>query len=138
MGKEELEKQKNEKERDLKTHHTQLNTIEEKINDAKNIVKKFQDLKEDMEDLKKDVRKLKNEDHDHWKGDLLDKWQDDTDEHLVDGSFKTYIKNIDQNVDDLNEKIMKLENEKLEEQGIIGEIKSGINWLSTEITNIVN
>ena len=57
---------------------------------------------------------------------------------LINGSIATYIKNVDRNLDDLNTELMRLQNEANSTEGLIGSLKSSLNWISTKIENIFN
>ena len=71
-------------------------------------------------------------------GQLFEDYQNLLKTNLIDEGMSSYIKNIDTNLDALNNELMRLQNEVYRTEGIIGGIKASLNWLSTKIENLIN
>ncbi|MBO1912840.1 DUF5082 family protein, partial [Microvirga sp. 3-52] len=89
-------------------------------------------------DFKSKLNGESKESHTHWKGQLLNEHNNLFKSSLIKGSLSTYIKKVDRNLDDLNTELMRLQNEAYSTEGLIGQIKASLNWISTKIGNLVN
>ena len=134
----ELQNQYNSKQSELNQCTWQLASLNDRIESVKSLKEKFIDLKSDLEDFKSKLREESRESHDYWKGQLLKEHNNLFKSSLINGSIATYIKNIDRNLDDLNTELMRLQNEAYSTEGLIGSLKSSLNWISTKIDNIFN
>lgn len=72
-----------------------------------------------------------------WKGSNKDIYQTVVDSNLKSG-YESYYGNVDTALDEINDAITRLENEKYELQGSIGWLRSQINSLYNCIRNWVN
>ncbi|MBC2377633.1 DUF5082 family protein [Listeria welshimeri] len=138
MEKAHLISKKRNKQRELSSKEAELGHLDRQISQLKEIKIKLVSLKEDVKAVKKNVKSVVDEKRDYWKGDLNDEWKDNTKNNLIEAGLKAYIDKVDTNLDEVNIKIMELENEKYNTEGFIGDLKSGINWLGTQIENLFN
>ncbi len=133
-----LEQQYSSKQSELYACHVQLNSIEDKISQVEALKKEFVTLKSDANQFKRDVLIESMQVHEYWQGQLFGEYQSMLRSTLVHEGMATYIKNIDTNLDALNNELMRLQNEVYSTEGFIGSIKSSLNWLTTKIENLVN
>lgn len=133
-----LQNQYNSQQTQLNQCSWQLVSLNDKIESIKILKGKFIDLKNDLLDLKSKLNEESRESHKYWKGQLLQDHNDLFKSSLVNGSLSTYIKNVDRNLDDLNNELMRLQNEVYSTEGLIGKIKSSLNWIATKLDNLVN
>ncbi|MBC1343622.1 DUF5082 domain-containing protein [Listeria welshimeri] len=138
MSKENLLEQKNKKTQELSQKKSELGDIEKDIEDLKIIKENLEKVKEEAKESKKNTEALIIENHDRWKGVLKDKWEIQTETDLINEGIKEYIDKVDRNLDEINLKIMELENKKYNTEGVIGNLRSGLNWLGTQIENFIN
>ncbi|MBC1886321.1 YwqH-like family protein [Listeria seeligeri] len=138
MEKENLINKRSKQQKQLSLKEAELVQLDDKISQLKKIKTKLVDLKEEVKDIKKNVKSMVDDEHNYWKGDLKDNWEDKVKNDLIDDGVKVYIDKIDNNLDEVNIKIMEFENEKYSTEGVIGSLKSGINWLGTQIENLFN
>lgn len=59
-------------------------------------------------------------------------------DRLCNEKYTKYINGIDDNLDALVNEERRLENKLLENEGIIGKLRQGLNWLSSEIEKFIN
>lgn len=128
----------NSKQQQLNACTVQVTSLNERIQRIEEIIEEFANYKSDLIDHRNDVRIVSNRDYTYWQGDLFDDYHDQIKDELVNDSLKEYIRAIDDNLDNLNNEKMRLENEVYNTEGIIGNIKSALNWLGTKIENLLN
>ncbi|MBC1896284.1 DUF5082 domain-containing protein [Listeria booriae] len=122
----------------VQEYQINISGLEDKIREIEAIKKDIKVLKKDAKDLKEKIQNELNKDHEYWKGDLFRTNKNKMKDSLIESGFNTYINKIDDNLDKLNTKQMQLENEIHSTEGLIGSLKSGMNWLSTQIDNLFN
>ncbi|MCR6097694.1 DUF5082 family protein [Salipaludibacillus agaradhaerens] len=59
-------------------------------------------------------------------------------DRLCHEKYTNYINEIDDNLDALVDEERRLENKLLENDGLIGKLRQGLNWLSAEIEKLIN
>ena len=133
-----LQNQYNSTQSELNQCNWELATLNDRIDSIKSLKEKFVELKSDLQNFKGILKDETRENHNYWKGQLLKEHNDLLESSLINGSLSTYIKNIDRNLDDLNNELMRLQNEANSAEGLIGSLKSSLNWISTKIENIFN
>ncbi|MBC2230373.1 DUF5082 domain-containing protein, partial [Listeria seeligeri] len=138
MEKKDLINKKSKQQKKLSSKEAELDQLDDKISQLKEIKTKLVNLKDEVKTIKKNVRPMVDDEHDYWKGDLKEDWEDVAKNDLIDEGLKAYIEKVDNNLDEVIIKIMELENKKYSTEGIIGSLKSGINWLGTQIETLFN
>ncbi|QUW22977.1 DUF5082 family protein [Sporosarcina sp. Marseille-Q4063] len=116
----------------------QLASLNDRIESIKILQVKFIELKSDLLDFKSKLNEESRENHAYWKGRLLKEHNNIFKSSLIKGSLSTYINNVDRNLDDLNNELMRLQNEVYSTEGLIGNVKASLNWIATKIGNLVN
>lgn len=133
-----LQSQYNSKQFEINSCNAQLASLDDRIEAIKLLKEKFVELKSDLHDFKQNLKAEARESHEFWKGQLLNEHNDLFRGSLINDSLSTYIKNVDRNLDDLNNELMKLQNEIYSTEGLLGSLKASLNWISTKIDNLVN
>lgn len=136
--KSQLQNKVSKKQTELQNSCSHVASLNGKIARIKAVIQEVTDFKSNVIDLKKDVKTIADKDYDYWKGNRFDKYKDNLSDNVINGSLSDYISKIDRNLDDLNNELMRLENEVYSAEGFIGMLKSDINWLKTKIKNLVN
>lgn len=131
--------QKDANARDQASVQETINDLDDQIERLQRAYDDLDDAKEGLKDVRKAIKKLPNEYDDDWEGQVA---QEVYDECREDGSieyfYTRYIDEIDTIQDDLNLKLTDLENEKLRQNGILGELVAIGNSLWTRIQNWFN
>lgn len=139
MGeKAELQRDYSAKESELNMCVSNLSGLEEQISRLKELKREFVTLKSDANELKRNLVMESLQHHDYCKGQLFGEYNNLLTSNLVNEGMITYVKNIDTNLDALNNELMRLENEVYRTEGIIGSIKASLNWITTKLENLVN
>jgi len=139
MGSEnELEQEYSTKQSELNVCYDDLSGLEERIRQLEALKNEFKTLKSDANELKRNLTMESLQVHEYWKGELFGEHQNLFKSELIHDGMQTYVKNIDTNLDALNNELMRLENEVYRTEGIIGHLKASLNWISTKIENLVN
>lgn len=133
-----LEQEYSAKQSQLQAYNNQMTVLNNKITRVEKLKAEFVEHKSELIALQNKLKTIAKENYDYWIGDRLDHYQDLLRADLVNDSLSDYIKKIDQNLDELNNELMRLQNEVYSTEGLIGSIKSALNWLSTKIENLVN
>lgn len=110
------------------------------FNKAKEIEAVYDRLKNDkdlIESYRKSVKTFKKEDYDTFKGYQFSESYMTKMDALID-DYDLVIKNIDTNLDRLNNEITRYENLGYQCNGIIGSLQSAANSLVNKIQNWVN
>lgn len=134
----ELQQQYSAKQSELNVCYRQITSLEDKISQLEALKKEFVQLKSDANQLKRDLTMETLQVHEYWQGQLFEDYQNLLKTNLIEEGMSSYIKNIDTNLDALNDELMRLQNEVYRTEGIIGGIKASLNWLSTKIENLIN
>lgn len=139
MGeKAELEQDYSAKQSELNVCYNDLGGLEERISKLEALKKEFKSLKSDANELKRHLTMESLQVHEYWKGELFGDHQNLLKSELIHDGMQTYVKNIDTNLDALNNELMRLQNEVYRTEGIIGHLKASLNWISTKIENLIN
>lgn len=125
-------------QRELLACTNELGILRGKIAEIDQIIEDFVQFKSDLREHRSEFKQLNNESYDLWQGELFDQYQGDAKADLYSSSLKDYISKVDDNLDNLNNERMRLQNEIYSTEGLIGNLKSAINWLSTKISNLLN
>lgn len=133
-----LEQEYSAKQSQLQTYNNQIAILNQKIQRIQDLKADFVEHKSELNDLKKKLKSISKEDYDYWIGDRLDQYKTILKSDLINDSLSDYIKKVDQNLDELNNELMRLQNEVYNTEGIIGNIKSALNWIATKIENLIN
>lgn len=133
-----LEQEYSAKQSQLQTYNNQMTVLNNKIERIEKLKAEFVQHKNEFIALEKKLKTISKEDYDYWIGARLDNYQDLLAADLITDSLSDYIMKIDQNLDELNNELMRLQNEVYSTEGLIGSIKSALNWISTKIENLMN
>lgn len=139
MGKVEMKQDYNMKQQQLEGARSHGESVEEKLEFVREQKEKLKKIKGDFKTNKTDARKvdigiLTTE----WRGSNYGLFHDSFVEKLCEDKYETFIGEVDDNLDALVTEERKLENELLENDGLIGKLKQGLNWLESEIEKVVN
>jgi len=129
----------------LSSKETQKYTLERQnagyqtiINEIRPIYQEMKRVKDELSEQKDMVSSFAGESYDLWKGKLFsDKYQTELEDGLVSSSYPELIREIDMNLDALNDKMTEYENKILQNQGLIGPLATGINILINAIQNYI-
>ncbi len=125
-------------QQELQACTNELGVLRGKIAEIDQIIEDFIQFKSDLKEHRSEFKQLADESHDLWQGELFDRHQGDMKADLYSSSLKEYINKVDDNLDNLNNERMRLQNEIYSTEGLIGSLRSAINWLSTKISNLLN
>lgn len=126
------------KQQELQACTNELGILQGKIAEIDQIIEDFIQFKSDLREHRSEFKQLTDESYELWQGELYDQHQSDMKADLYSSSLKEYINKVDDNLDSLNNERMRLQNEIYRTEGLIGSIRSAINWLSTKISNLMN
>ncbi|KYG26016.1 DUF5082 family protein [Alkalihalobacillus trypoxylicola] len=128
----------NSKQQELNACTNEIAVLNGKIAQLDVIIQDFAQFKSDMQDHRNKFRQLANENYDQWQGRLFNMSQQNMRANLEFTTLRDYINKVDDNLDELNNERMRLQNQIYSTEGLMGTIKSGMNWLSTKISNLLN
>ncbi len=133
-----LQQEYSTKQSQLQTYNDEVALLNSKIEKIEQLKAELVEHKAELNELRKELKTFSKESYEYWQGDRLNKYKRLLKDDLVNGNLKTYIQKVDQNLDELNNELMRLQNEVYSTEGLIGNIKSALNWISTKIENLVN
>ena len=113
-------------------------------------IKKYDELLDRLKPVKKEIASIKytfnyyvmvqdeyGKESSLWEGEQYQAFEREMDD--VNGENKTYYhKSLDRVLDSLNDEITRIENLRLQEYGLLGDLISAINWLGNKIENFFN
>lgn len=110
----------------------QLEFVREKKEELKSIKNDFKTNKQDatLVDLSISIMQ--------WRGSNYGLYHDEYIRDLVNDKYTKLIGDIDQNLDALVSEERRLENRLLDNQGLIGKLRQGLNWITSELEKLVN
>ncbi|WP_164216025.1 DUF5082 family protein [Virgibacillus sp. YIM 98842] len=73
-----------------------------------------------------------------WRGENYGTYHDAYVYDLCNTRYTNYINEVDHNLDALVNEEKRLENEQLENQGLMGRLRQGLNWITSELEKITN
>jgi hypothetical protein len=73
-----------------------------------------------------------------WRGDNYGTFHDAYAYDLCNTKYTTYINEVDHNLDALVDEERRLENNLQENEGLIGRLRQGLNWITSELEKITN
>lgn len=104
-----------------------------RLRPVKEAISELKDAFKDTKKLDKDLSKEKLD----WKGSTYDDFINKMD--TLKNANDTYYKNsLDRILDSINDEITRIENQRMEECGMLGRLGSWINSLSNKIENFFN
>ena len=133
-----LEQEYNVKLHELQMYADQVAIINEKIERLQQLKMEFIEHKHDLIQLQNKLVTFSKEDTDEWMGDRRRQYKDLLKDEVINGSLNDYINKWDQNLDELNNELVRLQNELYRTENLISSIKSILHNLSTQIENLVN
>lgn len=132
--------EKSAKESEASSVESTISSLDGQIEAMQAAYDSIDDAKESIKDIRKYIRNLPDDYDDSWKGSFADTIYTDCrkDGTRVDYYYTRYIDLIDDIQDDLNWKLTELENERLRQETILGDLWAAINSLATRIQNWFN
>lgn len=132
--------EKSSKEAQASTVQSEINNLDDQIDAMQAAYDKIDEAKESIKDIRKYLRNLPDDYDDSWKGQFADGIYKDCkkDGIRIDFYYTRYIEVIDEIQDALNLKLTELENERLRQETILGDLWAAINSLATRIQNWFN
>lgn len=101
-----------------------------------NAKKRIRLLKDEFKSIEKANKELKKEKH-KWKGERQNKFMQDM-RHIDSVCHYYYLNHLDRIHDEINDRMTKIENEIMSDNGIIGNLAASINSIGNEIENLFN
>lgn len=121
----------------------QYDSCEDRIEDCDYLLRRLRSVKESIVELKGEFKnnkkldkKLHEEDHD-WKGSTYNSFSSKM-TSLRETNETYYKDSIDHVLDSLNNEITRIENQRMSEYGLLGQLGSWINNLANKIENFFN
>lgn len=126
-------------EREIQRLKNQNQQYRQKIRQIEKIYDKMQSAKRSLIAQKNDLSSFSNESLLNWKGHLhTTEFVNPVQQWLVSSSYPQVIRQVDANMDALNDAKTDYENRILHNYGIIGDLAARINSLENEIENQLN
>lgn len=126
-------------EREIQRLKNQNQQYRQKIRQIEKIYDKMQSAKRSLIAQKNDLSSFSNESLPNWKGHLhTTEFVNPVQQWLVSSSYPQVIRQVDANMDALNDAKTDYENRILHNYGIIGDLAVRINSLENEIENQLN
>lgn len=137
MSKSSLILEKNYKLQQSEETKAKITELNDKIERAIRIKNKLNDLKKCVKEHKTNTNKIFKE-YSYWKGENNSKWEEKSENELIDGSITDCIKNIDDNVDRLIDKITEMQNEVNSLGSTLSVLENAINSIASAIEKLTN
>ncbi len=122
---------------------SRYNSCQSRIDNCNYLLRRLRKAKESISDLKKSFKdnkkldeKLRKEKCD-WEGFTYDSFKSKM-STLIDTNDDYFKGSIDKVLDSLNNEITRIENKRMSEYGLLGELGSWINSLANKIENFFN
>jgi prefoldin subunit 5 len=126
-------------EREIQRRRNQIQQYRQKISQIEKIYDKMQSAKRSLIAQKNDLSSFSHETFSNWKGQLYKtEFVNPVQQWLVSNSYPQVIRQVDANMDALNDAKTDYENRILDNFGIIGDLAARINSLENEIENMLN
>ena len=122
---------------------SQYRSCESRIEDCDYLLRRLRSSKEDIAELKEAFKENKKRDKNlrdekrEWCGSTYDDFCSKM-SNLIETNDTYYKKTIDHILDSINDEITRVENKRLKEYGLLGQLGSWINSLTNEIENFFN
>ncbi|GAF65085.1 ABC transporter ATP-binding protein [Bacillus sp. TS-2] len=133
-----LRSDRSSKQQELRACTNEVAVLNNKIAKLDIIIEDFAQFKRDVQEHRNHFRQVSNETYDDWKGTLFIQSRTNMSSNIYMSSLREYVNKVDDHLDELNNERMRLQNEIYSTEGLMGNIKASINWLSTKITNLLN
>ncbi|MBU3099294.1 MULTISPECIES: hypothetical protein [Clostridium] len=125
--------------KNLSEEASMMEANQKKADALDSLYKKMKEKKEDMESLQKSLSTFANETYECWLGNVFNtRYEKNVTEELLVNGYGKMLTIIDDNLDEINNKRTHYENLIYESKGIIGNVESCINSVTTHIENWVN
>ena len=122
----------------------QYNRCKGRIDSIDAKLRRLRPVKQTLSEKKKQFRTLKTEDERSlddgyaWKGDNYERKFKTKGAHMVDEDQRYIDGPLDRMLDSINNEITRLENERMNEYGLLGRLGSALNSLKNKIENFFN
>jgi len=139
MSKAHLQQQYNSMHQQVLSCQAESRSIEEQLEFVREKKSELQSIKNDFKTNKQDATLVDlSISIMQWRGSNYGKYHDEYMRDLVNDKYKKLIDEIDNNLDALVTEERRLENRLLENQGLIGKLRQGLNWIASELEKLVN
>jgi hypothetical protein len=117
----------------------QSRSIEEQLEFVRRKKTELDNLKEEIRQNRERARSVDREIMiTDWRGQNYGTFHDAYIYDLCSTRYTAYINEVDHNLDALVNEERRLENSLLENQGLIGRLRQGLNWITSELEKITN
>ena len=139
MGKSELYAQMSSNETQISALQEENYDYQTRITQLKAVYEEMKQAKADLKAHKSHVEDFSNENLALWKGDLFkSRYQSFLQGTIASGDYNTVISEIDKNMAVVNNQRCEYENEMYRNEGLIGNLRSLINSIWTQIQNWID
>ena len=120
-----------------------MNSCKTRIENCDSMLRRLRPVKDELTSIKADFGRVRKTDDNIgkedslWKGETLQSFR----ARMSDVSWENrdyHINTLDYYLDALNDKITEIENRKLKEYGLLGELSASFNWVANKIENFFN
>jgi chromosome segregation ATPase len=133
-------------QRDYNNQMNQLNTCQADIRSIEEQLEFVRQKKSQLGNLKGDIRENRQKaqkvdmsiQFTEWRGENYGNFNEAYVHDLCNTKYTTYIDEVDNNLDALINEERRLENKLQENQGLLGSIRQGLNWITSELEKITN
>ncbi len=132
--------QKSQNDKDQASVQAKIDDLDSKINLMQKAYDNLDAAKEGLKDVRSAIKKMPGVYDNTWKGKVAEEeiYATCKKDGSLYTSYTSYIDSIDEIQDALNLKLTALENERLEQKGILGKLAAIGNSLWTRIQNFFN
>lgn len=116
----------------------QNRSLQEKIEALERARKNVGEAKDAMKKQMKYLKKLPSDHLKGWEGNTFLSAKESLEKGTLHNAYDSYIKEVDQVEDNLNNEIARLKSQVWENEGLIGKIKTALNNVWTKLKNLCN
>ncbi len=127
------------KQQEIRLCQNQSRTLEEQLQFVSSKKTELSAIKDDLQTNKTDALLVDHQIHMmEWRGENYGKFHDEYVVDLVRNKYANLLDEVDRNLDALVTEERRLENELLENEGLLGRLRQGLNWISSELEKAFN
>ncbi|GAB3803361.1 hypothetical protein [Virgibacillus kimchii] len=133
-------------QRDYNNQLTQLNQCQAQSRSIEEQLEFVRRKKSELGNLKNDIRDNRQRAYrvdmsiqiTEWRGENYGTFNEAYAHDLCNSKYTTYINEVDRNLDALVDEERRLENSLQENEGLMGRLRQGLNWITAELEKITN
>jgi len=133
-------------QRDYNSTLSQMNTCQAQSRSIEEQLEFVRRKKSELGNLKDEIRENREKAQridmgimvTDWRGQNYGTFHDAYVYDLCSNKYNTYVNEVDHNLDALVNEERRLENRLLENEGLIGKLRQGLNWITSELEKITN